>query len=98
MLKKVILWHSDGLGGYNAFDVFIKKGTELNEFEREFIEGLYKIQCPFVQKFLEKYPDYEYLGSEDLYHGVYTFQAEEELHRLYKKGWKKVKACEIGLE
>lgn len=98
--EKVILWHTDGLGGYNAFDIFVKKRTKLDKFEKDFIESLYKIDCEIAQKFLTKFSDYEYLGSEGLLHidSIKNEGLKDTLVILYKKGWQRIKAKDLGLE
>ncbi|RKX62733.1 MAG: hypothetical protein DRP34_03690 [Thermodesulfobacteriota bacterium] len=97
--EKVILWHTDGLGGYRAFDVFVKKRTRLDKFEKNFIETLYKVECEIAQKFLEKFPNYKYVGSEDLLHADFINEEIEKcLKTLYEKGWQRIEAEELGLE
>ena len=97
--EKVILWHTDGLGGYRAFDVFVKKRTKLDKFEKNFIETLYKVECEIAQKFLEKFPNYKYVGSEDLLHADFINEEIEKcLKTLYEKGWQKIEAEELELE
>ena len=96
MKEKVILWHEDGLRGNRAFDVFVREGSTLDEFEKDFIESLYEVDCRFVQKFLAKFPNYRYMGSEDLLHADFiNRRMEKALRILYEKGWQRM---EVGGE
>ena len=91
MKPKIILWHADSLGTHRAFDLFVRKGTELDEEEKEFVDSLYDANCEVVHKFLEKFPDYKFLGSEDLLHieEINTLMLKN-LNLLYRKGWERV--------
>jgi len=64
--KGVILWHRDGLGGFNSFDIFVRKGFE-GEYKR-LKESLYDVNCSIAAAFSEKHPEFIFLGSEDLCH------------------------------
>jgi len=67
--KKIILWHTAALPGL-AFDLIIHKDatSELTEEEKLFIQNLPKVDCEYVKEFLNKFPDYQCLGSGYLLH------------------------------
>ena len=99
MRPKVVLWHTDGLGTCRAFDVFLRKGVELDEEEKKIIGHLYDVECEIAEKFLERFPDYELVGSEDLLHIVeINNQIWADLDLLSRKDWQWVTASDLGLE
>jgi len=62
----VILVHPAS-GGYTAFD-FLVREDKAKEYEWLKEEGYQVDDCPFVEKWLEKHPNYKYMASEDLAH------------------------------
>jgi len=99
MKEKVVLWHADGLGSRKAFDLVVRRGVELDEEEKKFVNHLYHVDCKVAHEFLEKFPEYELLGSEDLLHtkGV-NAGLLETLESLREKGWQWIDAVSLGLE
>ena len=65
--RKVYFIHGGGMG--LLADCFIKIKKKITE-DNAYDYGIdyYMPDCPYVKKFLEKNPDYEYVGSTDNLH------------------------------
>jgi len=94
--QKVILFHKGG-GDWISFDLLAHRDIEPLARD-EAGEDIYKVyNCEYVADFLNKFPDYVYLGSEDFGHSywmnVAIFDYLAEL--IYKLGWQKIDCEEI---
>ena len=57
------------------------------------------MDCKVAHKFLAEFPDCKFLGSEDLIHVEEIKNSIlEGLNLLYKKGWKRIEAIDLGFE
>jgi hypothetical protein len=92
--KKIILFHKGGDSIWNdwiSFDLLVHKSI-VELVDKEVDGNIYKVDCDYVKKFLLKYPDYIYLGSEDFGHVYETNVAIFDflLELISKFGWEKI--------
>ena len=63
--------------------------VKFKEYERLLEERLYALGCKYVEEFLKKNPEYEYVGSEDLQHALpYNVSNIELICSLVRDGFK----------
>jgi hypothetical protein len=58
--KEIIILKHKGVLNYFAYDILV-----LKHFTFKFDTSLYQTNCPYVEKFLEQYPQYKFVGAED---------------------------------
>jgi len=88
-LDKIILIHKGpNLLEYISFDILVRKGLLSEEEKKKIKDALYEVDCAIVKKFLKKYPNYEYIASEDFGH-IYFFNVGclNYICKLYKEGF-----------
>ena len=71
-----------------AFDIVTKK--KYTKMFRDILkEALYTVNCKYVEEFLRKNPEFEYIGSEDLLHTLeYNASNIELICSLVQHGFK----------
>ena len=77
----LVVWHRDGLGGFKAFDIFIRNDL-LRQYKYKF-NWLYDVSnyCRCAKILIPLLKDYTYVGSED---DLHSFPINLEVPKEFK--------------